>query len=103
VADQRNLSALTLREVRRLAELTLNQGDGEWLPYEETWYEIATGLIRAVDALEYIGHFASDQAAMKTARTLHYDMAGKANEALFGLLQSKMPPRDSDATGALHE
>lgn len=52
-------------------------------------------------ALEYIGAFANDDSAMRTARTLHYDMAGVANEALTGLLQSHMPPPHGDATVAL--
>ena len=39
-------------------------------------------LDRYEKALVYIGHFAHDHIYMKSARTLHYDMAGAANEAL---------------------
>lgn len=44
---------VNIAELRSRAQLTLSQGDGEdWLPYEETWFEMTTAVLALVEVVE---------------------------------------------------
>ena len=65
------------------------EGEANARRLKECWNVLARynpeAVREVVSALRYIGHFAKDEGHMKTARTLHYDMAHVANEALAKL------------------